>query len=457
MITSHRHTGISDSIDLEKLEHESYKLLYFGLVIAVIIHGIVGMLIPYKAYRVGEVERKAVKHIPVNLIVLPPKIRNPFETWKLIIPGKEPLRKRFISRIPSMKYKPPSPLTLGELGKLLLPQDNYFKDYGVKIHTEIDIGLSEKVKALIDPKSFKLEPYFKNLRITRIPSRSFSLEEEMLTLDDIDHYGIYKGFVIRNPNDKQGIKGFVYIPVLQGSALHDAVAGLAYAVEFCTNIQTSVDGGVSLESVDMLDYPIIYFSSNSLFRLNETERKNLREYLTKGGFAILDNGEPWYDFKPGEASLYLMLLDTLGNKFNFEPVPFDHPLNFCFYDLGALLPEGAETWASTPDSTASEWGFLNFDAATYRTTDHMHKKVNTADYSLWGVWIGERLAAVYSDRGYGHLWEKYPYTLSNESISPQVKLGVNLVVYALTQKDGIAQSHVNYGAHRSQDNKKLKK
>ena len=449
MITSHRHKKISDSIDLEKLEHESRNLLYLGLVIAVIIHGIAGLLIPYRAYRVSEVERKAVKHIPVNLIILPPRIRNPFETWRLIITEKEPLRKRFISRMPSMGYKPPSPLTLEELGKLLLPPDNYFKDIGVKIHVEIDTGLSEKIKALIDPKSFKLEPYFKNLRITRIPPGSFSLEEEMLTLDDIDHYGIYKGFVIRNPNDKQDINGFVYIPVLQGNALHDAVAGLAYAVEFCTNIQTSVDGGVSLESVDMLDYPIIYFSANSLFRLNETERKNLREYLTKGGFAILDNGEPWYDFSPGEASLYLMLLDTLGNKFNFEPVPFDHPLHFCFYDVGAVLPEGAETWSSPFGSTNSEWGFLNHDAATYRMLDHMHKNVNTADYSLWGVWIGDRLAAVYSDRGYGHLWKKYPYTLSNESISTQVKFGVNLVLYALIQKDGIAQSYVDYKVHWS--------
>ena len=56
---------------------------------------------------------------------------------------------------------------------------------------------------------------------------------------------------------------------------------------------------------------------------------------------------------------------------------------------------------------------------------------------LEGIGIDNRLVAIYSDKGYGNKWR---YLSNNE---PQLKMGVNIVVFALTQHGGIAQQKMD--------------
>ena len=58
--------------------------------------------------------------------------------------------------------------------------------------------------------------------------------------------------------------------------------------------------------------------------------------------------------------------------------------------------------------------------------------------TLEGIWIDNRLVAVYSDKGYAIKWAKMT---DNE---PQLKIGVNMVVFALTQTGGIAQQKMDF-------------
>ena len=51
---------------------------------------------------------------------------------------------------------------------------------------------------------------------------------------------------------------------------------------------------------------------------------------------------------------------------------------------------------------------------------------------LEGVWLDGRLVAVYSNKGYALKWKD----LANNR--PQLKMGVNMVVFALEQSGGIA-------------------
>ena len=48
------------------------------------------------------------------------------------------------------------------------------------------------------------------------------------------------------------------------------------------------------------------------------------------------------------------------------------------------------------------------------------------------------LEGIYSDKGYGEFWER---ETENE---PHIKLGINLVVFALTQKGSIAQQQIDF-------------
>ena len=65
-------------------------------------------------------------------------------------------------------------------------------------------------------------------------------------------------------------------------------------------------------------------------------------------------------------------------------------------------------------------------------------------YFLEGVFLGDRLVGVYSDKGYVHMWAR---DFGNE---PQLRFGINAVVFALTQEGSIAQQQIDFFSQRTQ-------
>ena len=51
--------------------------------------------------------------------------------------------------------------------------------------------------------------------------------------------------------------------------------------------------------------------------------------------------------------------------------------------------------------------------------------------------IRDRVVAIYSDKGYGAFWQ-------GGGSEPHLKIGVNFVVFALTQKGSIAQQQIDF-------------
>ena len=105
-----------------------------------------------------------------------------------------------------------------------------------------------------------------------------------------------------------------------------------------------------------------------------------------------------------EYSLQKMLTDALGADAAIRPIPNDHAIYHSLFDF-----------QGSPTGQTGEASLKRFQ----------EKKL------LQGVWIGKRLAAVYSDFGHGYRW------ITPDRSEPQVKLGVNLVVYALLQENGM--------------------
>ncbi|MXX39347.1 MAG: DUF4159 domain-containing protein, partial [Gemmatimonadetes bacterium] len=63
---------------------------------------------------------------------------------------------------------------------------------------------------------------------------------------------------------------------------------------------------------------------------------------------------------------------------------------------------------------------------------------------LEGIFLGERLVAIFTTKEYGRAWEK---EFRNE---PQLQMGVNLVVFALTQQGSIAQQQIDFYTEQNQ-------
>ena len=175
-------------------------------------------------------------------------------------------------------------------------------------------------------------------------------------MTDLDT-GQFKAMVIQDPNNKQSIKGFVYIATAWGAQLRPpdnlkrSVINLVEAVNRYTNINAKTDTHLFLDSRKIFETPFVYITTDQAFELTEIERKAFGTYLKNGGFAVIDNGTPQYEFGAAEASLRQSLRDALGNDAKFQPVPNDHPLYHCFFDFDGP-PQGAENDGMVSTDTA---------------------------------------------------------------------------------------------------------
>ena len=405
---SSRFSGPSDAIDMEKLEKETQKLFFLGLLVAVSFHAALGSYFMFK-----KTEVKVVKPPTMELVIRRPRMTKAFEFKKKRVQTRTLQRKQIVERKPTAEIQTKSISTVDLMGNIAT--FDYQEDMKTNMDTQVFV-----------PDGIEIE-----MTATREPEKQISMKEEMISLDDLDT-GQYKAMVIQDPNNKQSIKGFVYISTAWGAQLKPpdklkrAVINLVEAVNRYTNINAKVDTHLYLDSRKIFETPFVYVTADKAFELTEIERTNFGNYLRQGGFAVIDNGTPEYEFGQAEASLRQMLRDSLGADAQFLPIPNEHPLYHCFFDFDDGPPQGAEI-AMVQTTTTGAQGETARNAS-----------MSKAVLYLEGIWLDERIVAIYSDKGYANKWK----ALSNNE--PQLKMGVNFVVFALTQAGGIAQQKMDF-------------
>lgn len=391
---------------MEKLERETQKLLYMGLLVSISLYAAAASFFMFK-----KTEVKVVKPPTMELVIRRPRMTKAFEFKKKRV-AQRVLQKREVQQ-----RKPTAEIQTKSISMDILGSVASF-DYGGEMNTNID-------QEVFVPQGINIE-----MTATREPDKQISMKDEMISLEDLDT-GQFKAMVIQDPTDKQSVKGFVYIATAWGAQLRPpdslkrAVINLVEAVNRYTNINAKVDSHLFLDSRKIFETPFVYITTDQAFELTEVERKSFGDYLRNGGFALLDNGTPQYEFGAAEASLRQMLRDSLGSDAKFQPIPNDHPLYHCFFDFDGP-PQGAEV------------NMVDTDTARLQGYEARSKTMAGQVLYLEGVWLDERLVAVYSDKGY---CQKWVLMTDNE---PQLKMGVNFVVFALTQAGGIAQQKMDF-------------
>jgi len=403
-----RFSGFSDAIDMEKLEKETQRLFYMGLLVAVSMNVATAAYFTFK-----KTEVKVVKPPTMELVIRRPRMTKAFEF------KKKRVAQRVLQKKEVEQRKPTAAIVTKSLNTMDLGGSVASFDYGGEMKTDIDQQVYVPEGVSIDMTS------------TREPEKQISMKEEMISLDDLDT-GQFKAMVIQDPNNKQSIKGFVYIATAWGAQLRPpdnlkrSVINLVEAVNRYTNINAKTDTHLFLDSRKIFETPFVYITTDQAFELTDIERKAFGTYLRNGGFAVVDNGTPQYEFGAAEASLKQMLRDSLGKDAKFQPIPNDHPIYHCFFDFDGP-PQGAENDKMVTTDTTSAQG-----------SQARSSVMSGAVLYLEGIWIDNRLVAVYSDKGYAIKWAQMT---NNE---PQLKMGVNMVVFALTQAGGIAQQKMDF-------------
>ncbi len=234
-----------------------------------------------------------------------------------------------------------------------------------------------------------------------------------------------KAMVVVDPFNKKNISGYTSIAFAWGDRFSPprkymrALINLKEAMNKYTKIVTNLEDHLRLGSSKLFKMPFVYITTDKAFDLSSTERNNVKEYFLNGGFMVFDNAVPYMERSQAGASLMQVLVDAknaIGSQARIMPIPKRHPIYKCFFDFDDGPPLGAEMQSSGG----------NPNNPNKIPTMPLQRRY------LEGLFIKGRLVAVYSDKGYVIKWNQ----MSNNE--PHLKIGVNMLVYALTQEGGIA-------------------
>ncbi|MBI1746135.1 MAG: DUF4159 domain-containing protein [Acidobacteria bacterium] len=175
-----------------------------------------------------------------------------------------------------------------------------------------------------------------------------------------------------------------------------AERNLMRAVSEFTRTDVYHDGViVDLDSPDLFKYPFAYLCEVGYFTPSEKEVKNLREYLLRGGFLIVDDFAGGSDWQHFQAQMRRVFPDK-----KVEPLTLEHPIFHAFFNIETLEFHSYRGWGTF-------YGLSDDKGRLMMIID-----VNNDVSEYWE-------------------WANTPYMSVSET-NEAFKLGINYVVYALS-------------------------
>jgi len=233
-----------------------------------------------------------------------------------------------------------------------------------------------------------------------------------------------KARVLIDVNNKRNITGFAHICQARAASITPprlvgpAIINLRDAMRKWTKIETTIENQIRLSSPLLKKMPFVYLAFDQGFDLSSTEKNNVRDYLLNGGFMVIEDLSPLIAVNAAGSSFQKEFYAILGSKARFAPLSNSHELYHCFFDFTDGPPRGFEGSPVTGGASANlAQRSLMTPSVTF----------------LEGVTVNGRLVAIFSKKRYVEKWNEWG---NND---PQLRMGVNMIVYALTQPGGMAQ------------------
>lgn len=247
--------------------------------------------------------------------------------------------------------------------------------------------------------------------------------------------------MIDQGSDKKDISGFLEFYQLQyrGSKVEDnnqpgwnaipqALLNLSDFINNSTKVKVSLKGTIRLDSKEIMNIPLIFmmgYRAEPLY--TKEEAQNLGRYLREGGFLFIDDAFAYESGSFSRKSRQL-ITDALGFDAIFERIPNNHHLFHAWEDFDGV-PAGDDNIRPTGMSLANP-----NPAQRLKPVPERYKYIE-------GVFLGGRLAVVMSNKGYSRAWGdwlKNPSSFGGpQDNTRQLQFGLNVIVYACTQKGGI--------------------
>jgi len=199
----------------------------------------------------------------------------------------------------------------------------------------------------------------------------------------------------------------------------DSDLNLSYRLQQVTSMKVDPNGlFLRLTESNLTDYPFIYMVEPGTLSLNDDEVTALRNYLSNGGFLMLDDfwGEVQWANMAGE------MKKVFPNR-EWVEIPLDHPLYHCVFDI--------KSKGQVPNvglGTESQWSHVTWEYHDGEECKEVHHRAIYDDKGRIMV-----IATHNTDNGDGWEWEgdnHYYFEHFAEKIA--YPLTVNILFYQMT-------------------------
>ncbi len=183
-----------------------------------------------------------------------------------------------------------------------------------------------------------------------------------------------------------------------------------------TNLRINEPQRIDLNDPEIFEIPFLYILEVGGLNMGTDEADNLREYLLRGGFMLVDDFHGSYQWSVFESQMKRVFPDR-----TIEEIPMDHPVFHCYFDF--------EDYPLVPGTAAMGGG--RFGGGDGR-------------YEADGAEYGHRCLGIFDDEGrlmvlinwntdLGDGWENaadqfYPRRYSEDAY----RLGINFAIYSMT-------------------------
>jgi len=174
----------------------------------------------------------------------------------------------------------------------------------------------------------------------------------------------------------------------------DIIPNLATQLNKRTNIKTDItEKVVSLSDEELFQYPFLFMTGHGNVNFSDAEVKNLRSFLSNGGFLYADD-----DYGMDES--FRREMKKVFPDIDFVELPKDYPIYHIFYDFPNGLPKIHEHYEGVPKGFGL---FLQGRMVIYYT---------------WNSNVSDGWTPNHND--------------PEEKQEQAFKMGINIVAYALT-------------------------
>ena len=393
------------------------RIVYIAFIVSTILHAIPFLSNLTLPKREVEVKRKPLS---VKFIQRAPRLVKPLELAKRPTVVQRKLTRR-IAQTPSRTLRSMRTATIHggtALASLAPPRSNIERSFSPQ---RLELGPEIIAKGVENVKESKIK----------------DLDEDLLTAGAMD-YGRFASFAVQNPDNKQDVKGFIYLALVRYQTNRRdfggepdwntsplALPNIAEYLNDHTGIDTKFGGVFTLDNDDYIKrkIPFLFITGHYHFEYTDAEAKNLGRYLREGGFLLIDDS---YYFRGGpfDVTARQLVKDALGEDVEFEKIPNNHRLYHCFFDFNGPPPGDDAVGSSGWKGGANERTYLFLEAA----------------------YLDGRMVVLMSNKSYNNAWNADPHWRPDRGGSNvrQLQFAVNIVVYVLTQPGGYTQQNARY-------------